>query len=80
MSTPQHSLSPAPPFHITTGVTWYSIEKFSKEWNRSMRTIRRWCVDGTLVSAHCRVYRDFKNRWWIGVPNTDTRPHRPLLQ
>jgi hypothetical protein len=78
MSTPQHTLSPAPPWHITTGVTWYSASEFAKRWSRSAKQIRIWCKNGTLIDAHCRVYRDLKGRWWIGVPDPSAHLSNPI--
>jgi hypothetical protein len=76
VSNTQHTLSPAPPWHITTGVTWLSAEEMAVKWSRTGKTIRQWCKDGTLIAAHCRVYKDFKGRWWIGVPDAQVNiPH-----
>jgi hypothetical protein len=74
MSTPQHTLSPAPPWHITVGIRWISVRQAAEEWRRSRRTIQMWCENGTLIAAGNRVYKDFTGRLWIGVPAQDAHP------
>lgn len=74
MSTPQHTLSPAPPWHICVGIRWLSVKEAAVEWRRSKRTIQVWCENGTLIAAGNRVYKDLTGRLWIGVPAQDAHP------
>lgn len=77
MST-AYTLSPAPPWHISCNLRWISPSEMAKEWHRSAKCIREWCQDGTLVSAHCRVYKDIKGRWWIGIPIDTPHASHPI--
>lgn len=63
-------LSPfIPPFRDRS-LAWLSVDQVASIWNRTPRMIRRWCIDGTLISMGARVYRD-RNQWWIGVSHTE---------
>jgi hypothetical protein len=61
-----------PPFRDRSRA-WLSVDQVARIWDRSPRMIRRWCIDGTLVSMGARVYRD-RGKWWIGVSHSDISP------
>lgn len=62
-----------PPFRDRS-LAWLNVDQVARIWNRTPRMIRRWCVDGTLVSMGARVYRDPQGRWHIGVSHTEVPP------
>lgn len=53
---------------VNADVVWLSVTDAADFYGKCPRTIRLWCYDGTLVSAKCRVRRDLKGQWIIGVP------------
>jgi hypothetical protein len=59
-----------PPFQDRS-LAWLNVDQVAQIWNRTPRMIRRWCVDGTLVSMGARVYRDPLGRWHIGVSHSE---------
>ena len=55
---------------------WYDTVEAAQFYGRDPRTVRRWCMDGTLVDAGCAVYRGPKDRsrqWLIGMPKNEQR-------
>jgi hypothetical protein len=46
-----------------------TVKDAAEFYNRSVRTIRLWCANGTLLSARCRVIRDVTGRWKIIQPD-----------
>lgn len=59
-------MSLLPPTTTDRTVRWLTVDQVASIWNRTPRMIRRWCVDGTLVSMGAKVYRD-RDRWFIGI-------------
>jgi hypothetical protein len=45
------------------------VRDAAKFYNRSERTIRLWCKNGTLLLAGCRVVREMTGRWIIYLPS-----------
>jgi hypothetical protein len=53
---------------------WYDTIEAAEFYGIAPRTVRKWCVDGTLVDAGCAIYRGPKSRgkqWLIGMPSTE---------
>jgi hypothetical protein len=46
-----------------------TVAEAAKYFGRTERTIRYWCVMGTLIAAGNRVVRDQSTRWLIILPN-----------
>lgn len=66
------------PWESDSSVRWFSVLDYATRWRRSPRTIRRWCVDGTLSKFGCKVYRDPQERWWVGEPLTVLQDNKVL--
>jgi hypothetical protein len=45
-----------------------SVTEAARYYNRTEVSIRRWCRNGTLLAAGCRVMRDVTGRWIIILP------------
>lgn len=54
----------SPPWH-ERHETWLSTGSVGRMWNKSERTIRRWCESGFAMQIGFRVWRDPKGRWWL---------------
>jgi hypothetical protein len=48
--------------------TRYTTREAAQYFNRVPRTIRLWCVNGTLLAANCRVEREKLGGWVIYIP------------
>jgi hypothetical protein len=46
----------------------YTTAQAAEYFNRAERTIRLWCVNGTLLAAKCRVEREKYGCWVIYIP------------
>lgn len=54
---------------------WYDTVEAAEFYGITPRAIRYWCIDGTLVSAGCAIYRGPKSRgkqWLIGMPVSES--------
>ncbi len=49
--------------------TEVTVSEAAKFYNRTERTIRRWCSDGLLIKVGCKVRRDYSGRWLLELPS-----------
>jgi hypothetical protein len=46
---------------------WLTPAEIATEYNRTQRTVQRWCNDGTLLAFNFLVVR-YNHCWWILPP------------
>jgi hypothetical protein len=64
MSSPSiQSLDLIPPWEPIN--QWLSTEEFARLKGRSVRTVRHWCLTGSLRDFNIPFRRDRHGRWWI---------------
>lgn len=52
-----------PPY--MTDPSWVTVAEAATRLQRSVRTIERWCRDGTLIEFGFPIFKDGKGRWWV---------------
>jgi hypothetical protein len=53
------------PPYLNEPTEWHTLAGLRHYFHRSLRTLRRWCVDGTLAEAGASLYRDRRGKWWV---------------
>lgn len=60
-----------PPWISNPSVKYLTVKEFAHIYRRSERTIRLWCLDGTLIDFGFSLYQDLGGKWWISAASPD---------
>lgn len=63
----------APPWVYNPQDEWVSVGQFAKRWNKSRKTILRWCESGFILTLGMSTYREQNGRWYIRISRRDIR-------
>lgn len=50
---------------------WVPVSEFAAEFNKTNRTVQKWCASGFVLSLGYRIRRDVTGHWEIGVPQKE---------
>ncbi len=50
---------------LVAPLDWLTVSEYARRIHRPLRTVRRWCLDGTFPAFGITVHRDHLGQWWI---------------
>jgi hypothetical protein len=63
--------APRPPWTRESRDEWKPPSQVATIYNKTTRTVQKWCVEGFWAHLGISVYRDVQGRWWIHYPYPD---------